>query len=311
MSKKYPFFLIVGPTASGKSALAFDLAKKFKGAILNCDSLQFYRRMDIGTAKPPKSEQAQVPHYLFDILNPGEVLTAGDFRKLALQELERELNLRPVFGVGGSGFYIQALEKGMFEVPKADPRIDAEVRAQLERDGLPAMHAELLKLDQDYAEDLNPQDSYRIVRALVIIRQTGQRVSDFKRQFKPQKFPYPIFKMGLKPEREVLLPRIQHRVYAMLKAGFLEEVRSLVKEGFAEWPPLQSVGYKECLMVLNGQLSEDRLASQIIEKTSQLSKKQRTWFKRDLEIRWLDVASPYSEAERLVMGFLDQHGPKA
>jgi tRNA dimethylallyltransferase len=297
-----PFVLIVGPTGSGKSALALALAKRLGGAILNCDSLQTYRRLDIGTAKPSPAERESVPHFLFDVLGPGEVLTAGDFRRMAIEVLDRELPRRMVFGVGGSGFYIQALEKGMFDVKKPDPRIESEVRADFERTGLPAMHERLRRLDPDYAGDISPNDSYRILRALVIIADSGRKVSELRASFQAQPFPYPLLKMGLLPERERLLPNVELRTRAMLDAGLIEEVKALLAEGFADWPPLQSVGYKECLMFLKGELDEDRLLPLIVEKTMQLAKKQKTWFKRDKTINWL----PPEGAERAAIELLNQ-----
>src|SRR5690242_17733054 len=128
--KFHPVVLIVGPTGSGKSELGLRLAEKFGGAILNCDSLQVYRRLDIGTAKPSPEERSRVPHFLFDVLQPGEVLTAGDFRRMAMEVLQQELPRRIAFAVGGSGFYIQALEKGMFNVSKADPAVEKSVREE-------------------------------------------------------------------------------------------------------------------------------------------------------------------------------------
>ena len=297
-----PFVLIVGPTGSGKSALAMDLAQRTKGSILNCDSLQTYQRLDIGTAKPSLKDRARVPHFLFDILAPGEVLTAGDFRKVALEVLKDELPTRKVFGVGGSGFYIQALEKGMFDVPKPKPEVDAAVREEAEKLGMPAMYAELEKLDADYAARVSPNDAYRILRALIIIRDSGKKVSELQREFKPSPFPYPIIKLGLLPSREELRPRIERRTDEMLSAGLVAEVKALLDEGFGDWPALMSVGYKECSAFLRGEISEPKLRSLISEKTMQLAKKQRTWFKRDLTIHWLPFKNPEAKALEILEG---------
>lgn len=294
-----PFVLVVGPTASGKSALGLELAKADGGAILNCDSLQAYQRLDIGSAKPSKLERASVPHFLFDILEPGTVLTAGDFRTRALEVLARELPERTVFGVGGSGFYIQALEKGMFDVPKPSPKAEAKIRALKPED----LYETLKIRDPEYAAELNANDHYRITRALIIIEDSGQTVTALKRAFKPKPFPYPLLKLGISPTREELLPRVEARARQMLEDGLIEEVRALVAEGFGEWPALKSVGYHECLKYLNGEISEANLLPLIVEKTMQLSKKQRTWFKRDPEIHWLDTHNPLGKARELIENF--------
>jgi len=299
-----PLVLIVGPTGSGKSSLALELAQRFKGAILNCDSLQTYKRLDIGTAKPTKQEQKQVPHFLFDVMEPGEVLTAGDYRRLALTQLERELPERIVFGVGGSGFYIQALEKGMFDVPKPRPEVERQVREDAARLGLAHMFTELTRLDPEYADRISPNDFYRILRAL-IIRDSGKTVSGVRQDFQVEEFPFPLLKMGISMVREELLPRVQARAASMLSNGLLDEVRGLIRDGYRDWPALQSVGYHECLAYLDGKIPESKLQPLIVEKTMQLAKKQRTWFKRDSQIHWLSQADIISEAEGILARFLD------
>jgi tRNA dimethylallyltransferase len=299
-----PFVLIVGPTASGKSALGLKLAEHFSAAILNCDSLQAYKRLDIGTAKPSLADRALVPHFLFDVLGPGEVLTAGDYREMAMEVLTRELPQRPVFGVGGSGFYIQALEKGMFDVPKPGAAAEKRIRLQLDKEGLPRMFEILSVQDPEYAQAINPNDAYRITRALIIIEDSGRKVSDLKKEFKPQRFPFPLLKLGLAPNREFLLPRVVKRTEEMLAAGLVSEVERLVDEGFGAWPALQSVGYRECQLFLNGAIVESQLAPLITEKTIQLSKKQRTWFNRDPDIRWLNVENSFPQARDLTENFL-------
>lgn len=299
-----PFILIVGPTASGKSSLGDSLAAQFGGAILNCDSLQTYCRLDIGTAKPTREQRAKIPHFLFDVLGPGEILTAGDFRKMALEILARELPQRMVFGVGGSGFYIQALEKGMFEVEKSDIEVDRAVREELAEKGLTQMYEKLRRQDPEYADVLNPNDAYRITRALVMIAGSGKTVTELRAGFQRQAFPYPLLKLGVQASREQLLPRIEQRTREMFAQGFLEEVRTLKEEGYASWAPMQSVGYKECLMHLNGEITFEQLIALVNEKTLQLAKKQRTWFKRDPEIHWLDLNDPLPEAQKLITEFL-------
>lgn len=299
-----PFVLIVGPTASGKSDLALRLAEKYQGAILNCDSLQTYQRMDIGTAKPSLEERARVPHFMFDVLPPGEVLTAGDFRRMAMEVLDRELGARPVFGVGGSGFYIQALEKGMFDVPKPRAESERAIRDMLAERGLPFVFAELKRLDPEYAARLSPNDAYRITRAMIILRDSARTVTELRSEFSARPFPYPLLKLGLAPTREELEPRVRERTAAMLRAGLLEEVRGLVADGWKDWPPLQSVGYKECMQVLSGELPEAKLFDTICEKTLQLSKKQRTWFKRETNTVWLSGADPFASADVCVRDFL-------
>jgi tRNA dimethylallyltransferase len=303
-----PFVLVVGPTGSGKSALAMQLAREFGAGILNCDSLQVYQRLDIGTAKPSPSERAQVPHFLFDILPPGEVLTAGDFRRSALRVLEHELAQRLMIGVGGSGFYIQALEKGMFDVPKPNPEIDQQVREECERLGPAAAYAKLLTLDPEYAADISPNDTYRVVRALVVLADTGQKVSEVRRQFKAQPFPFPLLKLGLAPAREQLLPKVQRRTAEMLDRGLIDEVRQLLQQGLGDWPALQSVGYKECVQFLKGEWTREELDGRIVEKTMQLAKKQRTWFKRDTEIQWLSQDTAFAEAKELIARFISGVG---
>jgi tRNA dimethylallyltransferase len=299
-----PFVLILGPTASGKSALGLKLAEHFSGCILNCDSLQTYKRLDIGTAKPSLAERAQVPHFLFDLLEPGEVLTAGDYRQFAIEVLANELPQRPVFGVGGSGFYIQALEKGMFDIPKPKAAAEEKIRSLLDKEGLPHLYELLKGQDPDYAQAINPNDAYRITRGLIIIEDSGRKVSDLKKDFKPRPFPFPLLKLGLAAKREFLLPRVVKRTQEMLAAGLVSEVKRLVEEGFGSWPALQSVGYRECMLLLNGAILETQLAPLITEKTIQLSKKQRTWFNRDPEIRWLDVENPFPQARDLTENFL-------
>lgn len=303
-----PFVLIVGPTASGKSDLALRLAEKYHGVILNCDSLQTYQRMDVGTAKPSLEERARAPHFMFDVLPPGEVLTAGDFRRMALEVLARELPSRMVFGVGGSGFYIQALEKGMFDVPKPRAESERAIRDMLAERGLPFVYAELRSLDPEYAARLSPNDTYRITRAMIILRDSARTVTELRREFSARPFPYPLLKLGLAPSRERLEPRVRERTAAMLRGGLMDEVRGLVADGWSSWPPLQSVGYKECMQVLSGALDESRLFDTICEKTLQLSKKQRTWFKRDTGIVWLRGADPFADADGCVQDFMGKGG---
>lgn len=285
----HPVIFVVGPTGVGKSHFALAAAKTVDGVILNCDSVQTYQELDIGTAKPSQTEQAQVPHFLFDAVKPGEVLTAGDYRRLALQVLQAQLPKHPVFAVGGSGFYIQALEKGMFEIEKVEPAKEAEIRNRLESKSRQELYQELENVDPQTAENLNPNDSYRIQRALIIFYGLGRKLSELKKQFQPQTLPYPVIKIGFTMDRARLRDRIEQRARQMLRAGLIDEVKGLMAKGHQDWPLLQSVGYKQVLAYLKGELAEEDLLPEIVLKTVQLSKRQMTWFQRDKDIRWFDL----------------------
>ncbi len=287
--KTFPLVFVLGPTAVGKSNWAVECIEERGGVILNCDSVQAYKGLDIGAAKPSRDVRQKIGHFLFDIVELGEVLTAGDYRRMALPVLERELPRHPVFAVGGSGFYIQALEKGMFEMEKVDPPKEAAIRARLDQIGLKAMFEELSRFDPEMAEELNPNDSYRIQRALIIYHGLGRKLSELKKEFRPKKLPYPVLKAGLRTSREELKKRVTLRAEEMLRAGLIDEVKALLNRGLGTWPLLQSVGYKQALMCLHGELPRENLLDEIVLRTMQLSKRQMTWFQRDKEIHWFDL----------------------
>lgn len=298
MNAKNPLIFILGPTATGKSDLALNVAEKIQASILNCDSLQFFKSLEIGTAKPSLADFKRVPHYLFNIVDEGRAFTAGEFRKQALQILQNQLPRSPMLAVGGSGFYVQALDKGMYDLPPIDSRFAEEVRAQLNTRGLKALFEELKNIDPQHASQISEQDNYRITRALIIFRGTGKTPSQHKQAFATQtkRLPWPTFKVGLRVRREDLKKRIELRTREMLNRGLVEEVRRLLAANLEEWPPLKSVGYRETIAYLRGNLNLDILEDSIVRSTMALAKKQMTWFKRDPEIRWFDALSERDEA---------------
>ncbi len=280
--------MIAGPTASGKSGLALDLAQKTNGFILNADSVQMYKYLDIGSAKASRQERKSVPHFLLDVLEPSADFTAGDFRRHTLEILKNEKG--PAFVVGGSGFYLQALEKGLFQAPKGKPETREKWEHFLSEKGEVALREELLKQDPEWGEKLNVRDHYRVVRALVIIEESGRKVSDMWREFQDTApvFPYPLLKVALKIPRDILRERVRQRTEKMLEAGWLEEVRTLLEMGFGSTPALKTVGYRECVSHLEQQTSRDELVEQVVISTMQLAKKQMTWLRKDPTWNWCE-----------------------
>lgn len=284
---------VVGPTGSGKTEFALRVAEESGAHILNADSVQFYQGLDIGSAKPSSLERARVPHHLFDVAPVGSVLTAGDYRRLALEKLaELESVNRLTLVVGGSGFYIQALEKGMFDFGKVPMEISAQVKADAES-RLPLLAQELADIDPDYAKKVGPTDKYRIARAIELWRHFRKTPSELRAEFKPQSFPYPLQKVGLSVDREVLRQRVEARAQSMLQQGWIEEVQVLLREAGPHWPPLQSVGYAEILKYLAGDIPWENLVPEIVTSTMRLAKRQATWFRRDSEIVWYDIGAGF------------------
>lgn len=285
---------VVGPTASGKSALALELALKNHGVILNCDSVQVYSHVQIGAAKPSLEELQLVPHYLYDYVHPPTECTAGMYSRAffdQMQSLEKE-GVPHVYVVGGTGFYFQAIEKGMYEVQESSTAINAELERQASTpEGYQILLDELKAGDPESASLFHAHDRYRILRSIEILRTSGRKPSELRLSKKQMQraFPYPLEKIGVKMERSLLHQRIHDRVKLMLKQGFIDEVIELNKLHLQEWAPLKSVGYREVEMYLRGEIhSLAELEEQILISTRQLAKRQITWFKRDKDIQWFE-----------------------
>lgn len=287
---KHKIVFIVGPTAAGKSEFAIRAAKEFSGKLVNCDSLQFYQGMDIGTAKPSLAERQLVPHLLYDVVAVGESLTAGGFREMALSTIEKELPHSHLFFVGGSGFYIQALDKGMFDVGPINKELEESIRQEISQKGTQELFKEIKAKDPRYAATISPNDHYRVFRAICLLRSFNRPVSELQDEFvqksKRTELKAKKIKIGIKEDREVLRQRVQLRTQKMLQLGLIDEVRELVMQGHRNWPPLKSIGYKEVLDFIDGHIEQKKLEDEIVKNTMRLAKKQMTWFRRDIDIHW-------------------------
>ena len=281
-----PLVFIVGPTASGKTGLSFQLAEMSGGAVLNSDSVQIYRDLNIGSAKPDFSRWPKAESFLFDAAAAPEVWTAGDFRRAALEIIERERPRKTLFITGGSGFYIQALESGMYPAQPVPPEIESALKRRVQAEGPEFLYQELKRLDPERAKSLSPKDRYRLFRAVAVAQSGGKSFSEIKKEFSPRPLPF-CKKIGLEISREELLKRLRARTRRMLSGGLIEETEALLKRGLAGWRPLQSVGYREAALYLKGELSRPRLFEQITKSSMALAKKQKTWFQKDKSIRWI------------------------
>lgn len=291
---------LMGPTASGKTALALDIARHYPCEIISVDSALVYRGMDIGTAKPTAAEQAQVPHHLIDILDPAEAYSAADFRRDALR-LIAEITARgrvPLL-VGGTMLYFRVLLQGIAEMPRAD----AEVRDAIAREaaalGWPALHAELARVDPIAAAKIHPQHSQRIQRALEVFRLSGTPLSQWQQQSVHTPEPIQWVQLAVAPsDRKVLHERIAARFEAMLSAGFIDEVMALKQRGdlHTDLPSIRAVGYRQVWDYLDQRTSRTEMIDKGIAATRQLAKRQLTWLRS-----WPDLCWFYTDAaQRMV-----------
>jgi len=287
-------FFLVGPTATGKTALAIEIAKRLGAEIISADSVQFYDELKIGSARPTDEELAKVKHHFVGHVSVTKDYTAGDFEREALA-LVRAKPEKSFIVVGGSGFYIQAFEKGMYPIHRKNEAIQNRLEKRIDVEGLSAVHKELETRDPETAKKIAPQDRYRIVRALEILETlpTGETLSKMKVDFELEaknRFPgRKVATFGLRLERARLEPRVMARTRAMLAQGLIEEVRALYEKGLVDRPALQSVGYKEVVQHLRGELSLELLEPMIVQGTLKLAKKQRTWFARGYDTKWYDA----------------------
>ena len=285
-----PLILIVGPTAVGKTEVAIQLAERLTGEIVSADSRLFYRGMDIGTAKPTREEQARVPHHLIDIVNPDEILSLAVFQqkaRVAIADIHTR-NKIP-FLVGGTGQYIRAVTEGWTppEV-RSDERLRAELERMKDEKGIYWLYEKLRSLDPVAAEKIDARNYRRTIRALEVILTTGKTFSAQRGQ---SESPYHLITIGLTRPRTELYDRVDQRIEMMFANGFLDEVKRLVKQGYSpSLPSMSAIGYRECIRVINGELSEEQAKAEIRRATRVFVRRQANWFKEsDPNIRWFRV----------------------
>ena len=287
---------LLGPTASGKTAVALALAERFPVEVVSVDSAQVYRGMDLGTAKPSAAERARVPHHLIDIVEPTEVYSAGAFRADAVR-LVREIQARgrlPLLA-GGTMLYFRALLRGIADLPGADPEVRAAIDRRAAAEGWPALHSELARVDPVAAARIDPADAQRIQRALEVHAVSGKPLSRWHAEAAPQPPPFEVLAIGLEPsDRARLHARIATRFRAMLAAGLEQEVMRL-RERHAlhgALPAMRAVGYRQVWETLEGAAPRATLAARGIAATRQLAKRQLTWLRAMPEVERLDCLRP-------------------
>ena len=283
-----PLVAVAGPTGSGKSDLALEIAQQFHGEIVNCDSLQVYRHFDIGTAKLPLDERRGIPHHLIDILDPDRIFTAGEYARVAretIQAISRRGRL-PILA-GGTGFYLRALLDGLFEGPSRDQSLrDRLARRETRRAG--SLHRLLTRFDSVTARKIHPHDVPKVTRALEVCLLTRRPVSELFLEGRDALRGYRTLKLGLLPEREALYQRLDRRCAAMFENGLVEEVRRILALGYAaESKPFESHGYKQALQSIRGELNVREALFYAQRNTRQYAKRQLTWFRREPGLVWL------------------------
>jgi len=306
---------LMGPTASGKTALALDWAQRFGGEIVSVDSALVYRGLDIGAAKPSDEERMSVPHHLIDVREPWQPYSAADFAndaRAAVDDIIARGRL-PILA-GGTGLYFRALLQGLSPMPEADPAMRAQLAAEADERGWPAMHAELGRIDPAAAARIHVNDPQRIQRALEVYRLSGRSISDWQRGTiaSAQRFPCRVLKVAVAPrDRSVLHARIERRFDAMLAAGFLDEVRTLralpelrTHPAPLDLPALRAVGYRQAWEHLNGALSSVEFRDRAIFATRQLAKRQLTWLRSDPGLQWFDPDADGARLHSALHGFL-------
>ena len=302
--------LLLGPTASGKTAVALELSRRFPLEVVSVDSAQVYRGMDVGTAKPSREERSRTPHHLIDILEPTEAYSAGRFREDALR-VAGEIAARgkvPLFA-GGTMLYFRSLTQGLADLPPAQPGLRREIEERAGKIGWPALHGELARFDPDAAARIEPADAQRIQRALEVYRHSGRTLTALQSEADARPAPFESLTLSLEPsDRAALHARIEERFRAMLAAGLVAELEALRAryELRADMPSMRAVGYRQAWEVLAGLREGTTLEARGIAATRQLAKRQLTWQRAMTGVERLDCLRPDlgAAAARRLEGFL-------
>ena len=288
-ASKKKIVVICGPTGSGKTGLAIQLAREFNAEIVGADSMQIYRTMDIGTAKPTPAEQAAAPHHMIDIVDPDQDFDAARYANMADACIEGIVSSgRAAFVVGGTGFYIKALLYGLFEQGSSDPVVRRRLKQQAEEQGAAVLHRRLEDIDREAAGRIHPNDTYRIIRALEVFTATGESLSAYQQRHGFRQPRFHVLEIGVTWPRELLYERINRRVDAMMAQGFLDEVRQLLAKGYTrDLKSMQSLGYRHLAAVLEDGLPLDDAVTALKRDHRRYAKRQLTWFGARQTICWI------------------------
>jgi len=299
--------VILGPTASGKTALSLAIAEKFHGEIVNCDSVAMYREFEIGTAKPNAVERQRAPHHLLDCVEPTAFITAGEYARLARKVLA-EIDLRnhlPVV-VGGTGLYLRALLEGLFPGPQRSEELRERLRERTANRGSNHLRKILGRLDSAAAEKIHANDLPKLIRAIEVCLASRQKMSElWRQQGRDPLRGFRILRLGLNPDRQALYGRINQRAEAMFSSGLMEEAQALLqKYGEATWP-LASHGYKQAVQCIRGELTREQGIQDAQQTHRNYAKRQMTWFRREPEVRWLSGFGDDSGIQRAAITVVD------
>lgn len=308
MALEIPMVLVLGCTASGKSSLAFELARRWGGEILSIDSMKVYCRMDIGTAKPSQASQSEIKHHLIDVVEPWESFSLGKYVELADDAiLSVQQRGKPLIAVGGTAMYIRGLLEGIIQGPDADEEIRRRLKTQASQLGSSVLHARMAQVDPVSAQRVHPNDLKRIIRSLEFYELTGKPISSLQSQFKSGQYRYPWKLVGLRREKENANGRINQRVKRMIDEGLVDEVMELLNEprGLSR-QAAQAVGYAEIIAYLNGEMKLDDAIEQIKINTRRLAKRQRTWFRSFADVMWVDLEAD-TKIEDVADRYIDEY----
>jgi tRNA dimethylallyltransferase len=305
--------ILLGPTGVGKSKFAIEWAEELGGEIISADSMQVYRYMDIGTAKPTLDDQKKVRHHLIDLVTPDQPFHAALYRTLGRKTIDQLFeNEKPIWIVGGTGLYIKTLTQGLFSSPKIDPRVREKLRGEAKEKGRDALYERLKRVDSQTALHLHPNDLFRVIRALEVFDSTGVPISFYREQHRFGERPYVTLKMGLEMNRGMLFRRIEERVDEMLEKGLLGEVAGLMEMGYGrELKPMQSLGYKQMVQFLLKEIGWEEAVRRMKRDTRHYAKRQWTWFKADPEVRWWDESTDRRKIFLEIRSFWERGGPMA
>jgi len=280
--------VILGPTASGKTALSLAIAERFGGEIVNCDSVAMYREFDIGTAKPSPAERARAPHHLFDCVDPTQEMTAGEYARQARQVLN-EIKLRghlPIV-VGGTGLYLRALLEGLFPGPQRSEELRERLRERAAKRGSKHLYRILVRLDRAAAEKIHPNDAPKLIRAIEVCLASRQKMTELWQQGREPLQGFRILRLGLDPDRALLYERINERARLMFDSGLIEETKVLADRFGQTARALASLGYKQAVQLLRAELTRDQAIQAAQQGHRNYAKRQMTWFRREPAVEWL------------------------